>query len=291
MSVLKELTFWKKLQESSLPHIKAFLQKQEKFCVSAISRFNAGILNNVWAARKKDRAISALLLYGRRLLFPVFNFSPVELPTELSTGNLPLPLYFAQMLKDECFHACQGLAKDVLLLEEALRKKGFIPASGSDYELRQFAGNVDKETADKALKIRKATKADSESLFLLQANYEQEEVLPPGAQFDPAVCRKTLERLIAEDMLLTAEFKGRLVGKVNINAQSWNCLQIGGVYVLPEYRSRGIARAMTASLIRELSPLNKQFTLYVKKSNLPALRVYDKLGFVKIEDYRISYYL
>jgi predicted GNAT family acetyltransferase len=140
------------------------------------------------------------------------------------------------------------------------------------------------------LKIRKATLADADSLFTLQANYEKEEVMPPGAQFDPAVCRKTVEHLITQGMLLTAEFKGCLVGKININAQSWNYLQIGGVYVLPECRSLGIAQTMTASLIRELSALNKQFTLYVKKTNLPALRLYDKLGFVKIEDYRISYY-
>jgi len=286
MSVLKELTFWKKVQESALPQIEAFLQKQEKYCVGAISRFNAGIIDNTWAVEEKDRSISAMLLYGKGLLFPVFNFPA----TELSIEDLPLPVSFSQLLKDEYLHACQGLAKDMILLEGALLKKGFIPISSCDYELRQLEGNGQTETANEELTIRKATLADTDALFVLQANYEQEEVMPPGVQFDPAICRKTLERLIAEDMFLTAEFKGRLAGKVNINAQSWNWLQIGGVYVLPEYRSLGIAQAMTASLIRELSPLNKQFILYVKKTNLPALRVYDKLGFARIEDYRLSYY-
>jgi ribosomal protein S18 acetylase RimI-like enzyme len=290
MSILKDLSFWKKLQKSDMPQIEAFLRKREKFCVSAISRLNAGITDEVWAV-EKDSAISALLFYGKRLLYPVFAFSPTELSAEKSSiEDLPLPLFFPQMLKSEYFHACQGLAKDMILLEGVLRKKGFTPIVCYDYELRQLAGNVPQQAAREDLKVRKATMADAGELFVLQANYEKEEVMPPGAQFDPALCRKTVEHIIEENMLLTAEYKGRLVGKVNINAQSWNYLQIGGVYVLPEYRGLGIAQAMTAALVRELSPFNKLFTLYVKKANLPALRVYDKLGFVIIEDYRISYF-
>jgi len=115
-------------------------------------------------------------------------------------------------------------------------------------------------------------------------------VLPSGARFDPATCRKGVEHLIAGGMVLVAELKGRLIGKVNINAQSYTCLQIGGVYVLPEFRSLGIAQTMTAALIQEFAPLGKRFTLFVKKANAPALRAYEKLGFEKIEDYRISYY-
>jgi predicted GNAT family acetyltransferase len=77
----------------------------------------------------------------------------------------------------------------------------------------------------------------------------------------------------------------------NINAQSFTRLQIGGVYVLPEWRGRGIATSMTAALIRKLQSRNKDFTLFVKKTNLPARMAYDSIGFTKIGDYRINYYL
>jgi predicted GNAT family acetyltransferase len=132
--------------------------------------------------------------------------------------------------------------------------------------------------------------SDTDALFPLQTGYEKEEVLPPGAKFYPASCRKVLESLIVGNMIMTAELEGKLVGKININGYSNKYFQIGGVYVLPEYRNMGIARAMTFSLIREYAHIKKYFTLFVKKKNIPARRVYDNTGFEKIADYRITYY-
>jgi ribosomal protein S18 acetylase RimI-like enzyme len=297
------MNMWKKLRKSHLSGVDAFLREREGGCVSAISRFCAGIINNVWAAvfppasspasplASSPASLSALLLYGKGLLFPVFHFSSAKKEEFLAEG-MPLPLFFRQVLKNDPLHAVQGVADDMDILEAALRKKGLFPASSYDYELRVLTHSVPESggTSLPGLLIRKPKTADTGALFPLQAGYEKEEVLPRGAQFDPAVCRKGIEYLIAGGMILTAELKGHLVGKININAQSHSCLQIGGVYVLPEYRSLGIAQAMTAALIRELTPLGKRFTLFVKKANAPARRVYDKLGFVKSGDYRISYY-
>jgi GNAT superfamily N-acetyltransferase len=245
----------------------------------------------VWAAAFPPDSLSALFLYGKRLLFPVFRFSLAKRSEFLAEG-MPLPLFFRQVLKNDPLHAAQGLADDMDILEAALRKKGLFPASTYDYELRGLTHSVPESggVSLPGLLIRRPETADTNALFPLQAGYEKEEVLPCGAQFDPAACRKGVEYLIAGGMILTAELKGHLVGKVNINAQSYTYLQIGGVYVLPEYRSLGIAQAMTAALIREFTPLGKRFALFVKKSNAPAIRVYDKLGFVKNGDYRISYY-
>ncbi|MDR2702238.1 MAG: GNAT family N-acetyltransferase [Spirochaetaceae bacterium] len=282
---------WKKLRKFRLSDAEAFLREHESSCVSAISRLCAGIIDDVWAAIFPSDSLSALLLYGKRLLFPVFRFSAAKRANFLA-GGIPLPFFFHQVLKNDPLHAAQGLVGDMDILEAALRKKGLFPASSYDYELRGLTHLAPESGAVSlsGLLIRKPEIADASALFPLQAGYEKEEVLPCGAQFDPTACRKGVEYLIAGGMVLTAELKGRLVGKVNINAQSYSCLQIGGVYVLPEYRSLGIAQAMTAALIRELAPLGKRFTLFVKKANAPARRLYDKLGFVKTGDYRISYY-
>ena len=129
-----------------------------------------------------------------------------------------------------------------------------------------------------------------DGLYPLQAAYEQEEVLPPGAVFNPAVCRRGLELLAAGNKMLAAEMDGVLVGKINVNARSFTRFQIGGVYVLPQWRGLGIARAMTAALVGELSRRKRGFTLFVKKANVSARRVYDSLGFAKTGDYRINYY-
>jgi len=294
------LSTWKKLRKSALPQAEAFLRQREPYCVSAISRFTTGLTNHVWATplRAKDGAVSnalasGLLLYGKRLLFPVFAFPPAQAAEFLADG-LPLPRFFPQALKSEPLHAAQGLAGDMDLLEAALKKKGFCSTSSYDYELRSQTVPCTSPSASlrviRGLTIRKATMADAGALFPLQAGYEQEEVLPHGAQFEPAVCLKGLEFLIAQNMLLMAELDGRPVGKANINAESFNCLQIGGVYVHPEFRSRGIAQALTTALIHAFAPKKQHFTLFVKKTNIPARRVYDKLGFVKTGGYRITYY-
>jgi predicted GNAT family acetyltransferase len=196
----------------------------------------------------------------------------------------------------------QGLAGDLDLLEPELAGKGLCAGEKYDYELRSLVrdgqGAAEKPlpramenfTGPRGLIIRRPRMTDLEGIFPLQKGYEQEEVLPRRSVFNAAACRRTLEQMIATDLILIAELKGILVGKININAQSFNCLQIGGVYVLPEFRNRGIAQAMTAGIIQALQPLKKKFTLFVKKANLPALRAYDNIGFVKIGDYRINYY-
>jgi len=295
------LNIWKKLRKSAHPQAEAFLRAREMYCVSAISRFTAGLTNNIWTMPKKaPGTFFGVLFYGKRLLFPVFAFPPAQAAEFLADG-LPLPLFFPQILKSDPLHAAQGLAGDMDLLEAALKKKGLFPASSYDYELRskkvlpEMTDTIENSVPLRGsfrdnLTIRKAEMADASALFPLQAGYEQEEVLPQGALFEPAVCLKGLEYLIAQNMLLVAELEGRPVGKANINAQSYNCLQIGGVYVRPEFRSLGIAQALTTALIQMFARQKNHFTLYVKKTNIAARRVYDKLGFVKTGDYRISYY-
>ena len=289
------MMIWRKLNKSSLSDAKTFLGSREQYCVSAISRFKNGAVNNVWAHSDsaKGSGITALLLYGNRILFPVFNFSPSKI-AELNSNYMKLPRFFPFVLRSDSLHAAQGLAGDMNLLENSLGKKGFIPFASYDYDLLilKLAGDPRKSRGSPpGLLIRRPEAADADALFPLQAGYETEEVLPPGSMFNPAACRKTIEFLITEKTILTAELEGRLVGKININALSFSLFQIGGVYVLPEYRNLGIAHAMTHALIEEMAFYKKDFTLFVKKKNTPARRVYDSLGFVKISDYRISYFM
>jgi predicted GNAT family acetyltransferase len=65
---------------------------------------------------------------------------------------------------------------------------------------------------------------------------------------------------------------------------------VGGVYVHPDFRGMGIARRMATEFAASLIGQGRGVTLFVKKSNLAARRLYASLGFVRCEDYRISYY-
>jgi ribosomal protein S18 acetylase RimI-like enzyme len=287
---------WKKLNKHSLGGAETFLKAREPYCVGAVSRFlGRQSKDHIWALSQNrknfNEAFSALLIYSHRTLYPVFSLR--NFPAEFS--GVPLPFFFSLLQGSQPLHAMQGLVADMNLLETSLDSKGFFASVKIDYELRSLKrehnppGSIGKAPA--GLIIRTPTTADLDALFPLQQGYEVEEVLPPGAVFNPPACRRGLELLLQEDMILAAELDGTLVGKININALSFTRFQIGGVYVLPDWRGLGIAKALTTALIRKLSSRNKDFTLFVKKTNLPARMAYDSIGFTKIGDYRINYYL
>jgi hypothetical protein len=81
------------------------------------------------------------------------------------------------------------------------------------------------------------------------------------------------------------------VGKAATNARAFTLDQIGGVFVEPEYRGRGIAGAMMAYLLGITAKEGRGASLFVKKDNKPALALYERLGFAPIDDFRASYYL
>ncbi|MDR2313657.1 MAG: GNAT family N-acetyltransferase [Spirochaetaceae bacterium] len=285
------MNMWKKISRRTVPAAEAFLRGQEPYCVGASFRFITRTDQDyIWIT--ENGGLRGVLVYAHRILYPVFRLC----------RNPVLPPFFSLLVNRRPLHAMQGLAGDLDLLEPELAGKGLCAGEKYDYELRSLVrdgqGAAEKPlpramenfTGPRGLIIRRPRMTDLEGIFPLQKGYEQEEVLPRRSVFNAAACRRTLEQMIATDLILIAELKGILVGKININAQSFNCLQIGGVYVLPEFRNRGIAQAMTAGIIQALQPLKKKFTLFVKKANLPALRAYDNIGFVKIGDYRINYY-
>ena len=129
-----------------------------------------------------------------------------------------------------------------------------------------------------------------EALFQLQAGYEKEEVLQQGAIFDPSMCRLNIDRIAAREQLLLAELGGRVCGKLNTGAASSSFFQIGGVYVHPGYRGRGIASKMTAVFVQGLLSQGKTVSLFVKKRNAAAQAAYARVGFTRLGEYRISYY-
>jgi predicted GNAT family acetyltransferase len=257
---------------------EAFLRERERYCVGACYRYlTMKAKSRYWYTE------GGFLLLVRRLLFPVFHFRE-------KAGYLPLPRRLEKIAAKEGFHAIQGLAKDVELLETAL--PGNVPSETIDYDLMELdrASETRRVPYPAGVLLRVPGQKDINDLFPLQAGYEQEEVLPRAAVFNPAVCLYNLQAAVSTGRILAAEYEGRLVGKININAESFTRFQIGGVYVDPACRGRGIGGAMIAEFVRVFGSGGKGFTLFVKKQNAAASRVYGRIGFTKLADYRIDYF-
>ena len=281
---------WRKVPADERCKAEAFLMEREKFCVAACARFlhideNRG---HVWRLGGRECEISSLLIHCRRILFPVFN------ENSAITG----PRFLNRFLGKMHVHAVQGLRRDAELLETLMEDQGYFAAERIDYHLMSLDAdlghdadiNKNRKSGPAGLVLRKPVPGDEESLYSLQAAYEQEEVIPGNSAFNPASCRLSLNRILSSEQVLVAELDGQVVGKINTSAESFTRYQIGGVYVRPDCRGIGIGVKMTEVFCESLLAQGKGITLFVKKRNAAAASIYRKAGFSVLADYRISYF-
>jgi ribosomal protein S18 acetylase RimI-like enzyme len=281
---------WRRLKRQEAARGELFLRERERYCVSACSRFlNPDSSDRLWAYSAGNKISqgsgqpAALLLYSRRILFPVFG----------GCLDIPSPKFLRRFLILKPIHAIQGLTEETAILEETALSLGKEKKEQFDYDLMSLDGQpvaVSPRSAAPSLCVFTPRLGELDELFPLQAAYEKEEVIPRGGKFYAESSRFSLERIIKEGQILAARVEGKIVGKIHCNAQSFTRFQIGGVYVHPDYRGLGIATAMTLAMVESLFVYGKGITLFVKKRNAAARAVYKKAGFVYTADYRISYY-
>lgn len=126
------------------------------------------------------------------------------------------------------------------------------------------------------MNVRRATEADLEAARRLWEASNEEITFTPyeGSRFDPI--------LVTDHIALVAENDGGgIAGTVYANASTPDFGFVFGLYVLPEWRGRGVGRALMRSIASELRDYGKRYVvLSVDTPNEPARRLYDELGFV-----------
>jgi len=276
---------WRKIgnNDKDIFPVQDMLRDLENNYVSACARF---LTRNpqkdpVWILTGKN---PALIINNRSTLLPVF----------CGLTDIPKPKFLKNFSLFNKVHSIQGLKEEVILLEDTMSLFGNKISDKFDYDLmsldylscrKLFSG---KSSSDLVLRI--PTMSDLDALAPLQAAYEHEEVMHKGSVFSPAASRVNLANIIKNGKILSAQVNGRLVGKINVSGTSFTNYLIGGVFVHPDFRGRGIARQMTADFITSLTADGKSVTLFVKKTNIAARNLYIKLGFSLKGDYRITYF-
>jgi len=276
---------WKRLKEKDNLKVENMLRNLEDNYVGACDRFLKMIplRDSLWMLCGKENKLQALIVKSKSTLMPVL----------CGLKEIPPLKFLKGFLNNKKIHSVQGLKEEVLLLEKELKKIGRQSIDIYDYDLMSLDHlpliNSSLQ-GNNNIVLRTPSLDDVESLLPLRKGYEEEEVLPKGSVFNPEASRLVLVNFITNKKILAAELDGRLVGKIIVNAVSFTRYQIGGVYVLPEYRSRGIAGRMTFEFVTSLINEGKGITLFVKKNNIPAQKLYRRLGFRVKGDYRITYY-
>jgi|SRR5947209_15813143 len=80
---------------------------------------------------------------------------------------------------------------------------------------------------------------------------------------------------------------GHAVGRLYVSRRERE-IRILDITLLPEHRNKGIGTPLIEELMREAAQAGKPLTIYVESFN-PSLRLFERLGFSKIEDDGINY--
>jgi len=280
---MSERFFWRKMSRKDIPLVVDLLRDMEDDSVTACGRFleRDPSSDHVWMLCSDKNEFIAVLVNSRSTLIPVL----------CGMNEIPTPVFLKYFFRLKKIHSVQGLKNEVLVLEKDMKNFGKEVSEIIDYDLMCIDRPPEKKgnpAVNVVLRVPKLT--DLNALAPLQAAYEHEEVLHKGSVFSAAASRVNLSNIIKTGRILAAELNGRLIGKINVNAVSFTRYQVGGVYVHPDFRGLGIARRMAAEFIASLTAEGRGVTLFVKKTNLPARRLYTGLGFNIRADYRITYY-
>jgi len=281
-----------------MPSVVQFLLPQEALHVPFTSRIRAGAHGcEVYCDRGRGGGIRECILHTTGgLLLPALADEP-EGPA--AGGDEEHGAYrpdahagLAGLLRDlrPPVHWIMGIGRCVCAVESLLP---VVPTTRIEY----FLMTVERDTLRPALRsdapglrVRKAGTGDADAIFPLQRGYELEEVIIDPVHFSDASCRRLLKAALKEELVYVAEKDGVPVAKAATNARGFSVDQIGGVYTVPEERGKGIAGIVVTELLRALLAEKTSACLFVKKKNRPAIALYDRLGFVPVTDYVISYY-
>jgi hypothetical protein len=273
---------WVAVGRREIPSIADFLIPDEALHVPFTSRLRLGARGcEIFCNRDDGGAVrECFLLTNGGLLLPVLTGDPGESgATRALLRDLRPPV-----------HSIMGAGRYVGAAE------AFLPVRPST-RIEYFLMTVGRGTLRPALpldapglRVRRADPFDAEALYPLQRGYEIEEVLIEPAHFSEGNCMRLLKAALRDEVVYLAERDGAPVAKAATNARGYSVDQVGGVYTVPSERGRGIGAVVVTELVRALMAEKPMICLFVKKHNRPAIALYDRLGFVPVTDYVISYY-
>jgi len=149
------------------------------------------------------------------------------------------------------------------------------------YVLTEAPGGRDPEG------FRRAVYAEWPVISDFSSAMEKEDLGVDPTESDPQLHDHIVKERVKAGRTWVIERDGRVVFQVNVGTTHDQGAQIGGTYVPPEHRSRGLAKAGIAALGRRLLARAPRVTLHVNEANQPAVRVYEGCGFVRDAPFRL----
>ncbi len=281
---------WTRLQESQLDSLIRFLGPLEASCVPFTEQLVRGgrlVVPRTRAHQVVVRVGSDDSIDGAILQSLAGVYHPV-----LSRSRPSIEAEAIRLLgrSSRRLYSIMGRTEDVLALEEAFRREPYEYLTYHLMTQSEPLPEIPLPRLPNGMSVREVGPDESMWLFDIQKEYEIEEVLLPGSTFSAASTLQHLKRTLDTQYVLAAEIDNAPIGKANTNARGLFFDQIGGVFTDRSYRGRGVGTALMIRLLNHIGRERKNGTLFVKKGNAAAVRMYNNVGFSVDGEFKISYF-
>ncbi|TFG83993.1 MAG: GNAT family N-acetyltransferase [Spirochaetales bacterium] len=277
---------WRKAKPTDLDAVRFFMSEREAFATGLSGR----ILAPAGGLKLPTRPGGLYVFQGDQIeALAAFMSTGTTFPIAPSEGSFDrfLSLRRLSALRTYRPASCVGLAATVDDLESAF---AWTPACRINYRVMSLDRGDFKPSARTAASVRRAGPKDLDALYPLAEAYEKEEVITALHRFAPGVCRAQQARSLCEQIVYLVEADGRVAARAQTNARGWTRDQIGGVFVIPAFRGRGLGRLAVETLVRDRLEAGRGLSLFVKESNDVATGLYVSMGFRMQGSYRVDYF-
>jgi len=159
-------------------------------------------------------------------------------------------------------------------------------APSRSFDQRLYALQTPQPGADPP-GFRRADHMDWPVVAELTAAMELEDLGTDRAADDPSLHDHVVKERIKAGRTWVIEEDGDIVFQVNIGTSHPLGAQIGGTFVPPHARCRGLATLGIAAIGRHLLSYTPRVILHVNEANTPAVRVYERNGYVSSTPFRL----
>lgn len=135
--------------------------------------------------------------------------------------------------------------------------------------------------------LRRARMDEVDEVAANSLAMEQEDLRTPEGQRQPDEYVQRISQKVQSGNVWVIEVDGRIGFQIGVGTVCPWGVQVGGTYVRPDLRGRGLGRVGMQALGRALLQRHKLITLHVNEANTPAVRTYERSGYARDAAFRL----